>query len=281
MPEEINNKLFYEPILGNTDYLFIVNIPKLQIAGLYNEFSFPGYTVQLKGKYFDLYGFGNNVSSSTITMDGIDLEIDSISEQYMSVIIPIIAKDNSIIEISYLDDGEPQTKKIPYRKTESVIWDLSKPDNYGFWAGKQYITDGEGELEPNSLYGPYFRIAGSYGSWSWNNLLCGGFNCPLDIASNPSDYNFKFEVCSSPGNPFYDSGDFGYLIQLNGSSYSWNPSKNGSFNTYGKWYTVTIDLGLVSQNIFNEGWIGLSFILQPNSDLSIDHSFANIRIEKK
>ena len=37
----------------------------------------------------------------------------------------------------------------------------------------------------------------------------------------------------------------------------------------------------VSGNAFSEGWTGLSFILQPNSDWNVDHSFANIRIEKK
>ncbi len=75
--------------------------------------------------------------------------------------------------------------------------------------------------------------------------------------------------------------DNGYLIQLNNGNYPWNPSANGSFNTYGKWCTVSIDLQTVSGNAFSEGWTGLSFILQPNSDWNVDHSFANIRIEKK
>ena len=148
-------------------------------------------------------------------------------------------------------------------------------------AGKELIINEAVDNEPEILYGPYFRVTGSYGAWNWTNLVCGGFNCPADVAAAPADYNFKFEVYSPTGHPFYDSAGYGYLIQLNNGNYPWNPSANGSFNTYGKWCTVSIDLQTVTGNAFSEGWTGLSFILQPNSDWNVDHSFANIRIEKK
>ena len=104
---------------------------------------------------------------------------------------------------------------------------------------------------------------------------------PAEAAANPSDYWFKFEVNSANGNPFYDSASVGYLIQLNGGQYAWNPSANGSFNTYGNWCTVRLELSEVATNGINAGWNNLFWIMQPNSDWNTDHSFANIRIEKK
>ncbi len=282
IPLEVSNKLYYETELGNTTYDFEVSVPLVQVEGLYNEFALPGTSVQLKGKYFDLYGFGGETSTSTIKMNGVELRVDSISEKYMSVVIPEGAQDNSMIEVSYTGaGGVTYAEKIPYRMTNAIIWDLAYPDNYGLWAGKELIVNEVGPADPEMLHSPYFRVNGNYGAWSWNNLLCGGFNCPADVAANPADYDFKFEVYSPAGYPFYDSADFGYLIHLNNSGYAWNPSANGSFNTYGKWCTITLDLQTVSGNAFTEGWTGLSFILQPNSDWSVNHSFANIRIEKK
>ncbi|MCD8044664.1 MAG: glycan-binding surface protein [Tannerellaceae bacterium] len=281
IPGEVNNKLYYQTEQGNTSTDFTVTIPGVKIEGLYNEFALPGDTVQLTGNYFDLYGFGGQTPTSTIQMNGIELVVDSLSEQYMSVIIPQNAPENTIITISYEGVNGTVITHIPYRHTQSVIWDLSQPGNYGFWAGTELITTGQAEHEPDPLHGSYLRIAGSYSAWSWNNLLCGGFNMPAEIAANPENYNFKFEVCSPSGNPFYDSGSAGYLIQLNNGQYTWNPSAARSFNTYGQWCTVSVELTDIATNGLSGGWTSLNWILQPNADWNLDHSFANIRIEKK
>ncbi|WP_455674421.1 glycan-binding surface protein [Phocaeicola sp.] len=281
VPGEINNKLYYETEQGNTSIDFTVNIPEVSVTGLYNEFALPGSSVKVNGAFFDLYGFGGGNESSTIMMNGMMLEVDSLTEQYMSVIIPEDATDNSTIVFSWESAGGVKSVSVPYRNTANVLWNLDTPDVYGFWAGTELITAGGSANEPVPLNGSYFRINGSFGAWSWNNLLCGGCDFPVEVVANPSDYWLKFEVNSASGNPFYDSASAGYLIQLNGGQYVWNPSSAGSFNTYGNWCTVRLDLAAVATNGLNVGWNNLFWIMQPNSDWNIDHSFANIRIEKK
>ena len=282
IPGEINNKMYYETKLGNTTIDFEVTIPKLKIEGLYNEFALPGDTVQVLGDFFDLYGFGTS-DESTITMNGVALHIDSLTTSYLSVIIPEDASDNGeiLFECPGTDGGNMQ-KRIPYRRTADVFWNLSDPGSCGLWAGLEYLTDGSGETDPKALYGPYFRVKGSFGAWSWNNLPCGGFNMPEDAAASPQDYYLVFEVNSASKTPFYDSRDWGYLIQMNGGSYAWNPSAEMSFNTYGKWRTIKIDLNTVATGgIGGAGWTNLFLILQPNNEWTIDHSFANYRIQRK
>lgn len=285
LPQEVNNTLYYETELGNTSRAFSVTIPSLKVEGLYNEFALPGDTVQVMGDFFDLYGFGTD--AAVISMNEQTLEIDSISENYLSIIIPEDAADNSIIEFSYNAVGGTHTSaEIPYRHTQDVFWDLSDPTSCGLWAGKEYITDGLGISDPKPLYGSYIRVAKSLKAWSWNNLPCGGFNLPAEIAANPADYYLKFEVNSASKAPFYDSGEHGYLISMiDGINYAWNPSKDISFNTYGNWRTITLELTDIIENDkgkeLKEGWVGFALILQPNSDWNVDHSFANYRIQKK
>ena len=170
IPLEVTDKLYYETALGKTTYDFSVSVPSVQVDGLYNEFALPGTSVQLKGKYFDLYGFGGETSTSTISMNGMEVVVDSISDKYMSIIIPEGAQDNSVIEINYIGAGGiSHVEKIPYRMTDAIIWDLSNPDSHGLWAGRDLICTEAGESNPEILYGPYFRVKGSYGAWSWNN----------------------------------------------------------------------------------------------------------------
>lgn len=280
VPTEINNKMYYETQLGNTTVDFEVTIPDVSVTGLYNEYALPGSSVRVVGEYFDLYGFGGSTPTSTITMNGVELEVDSLTEQYMSVVVPDDAPDNSTVVFSWENGGVTKTVSVPYRNTQNILWDLDNPDSYGFWAGTEYITAG-GEDEPEPLNGAYFRVSGTFSAWSWNNLLCGGCDIPVDAAENPSDYWFKFEVNSASGNPFYDSASVGYLIQLNGGQYSWNPSSANSFNTYGQWSTVRLELADVATNGLVAGWNNMFWIMQPNSDWNVDHSFANVRVERK
>lgn len=281
IPGEVTNKLYYETKLGNASYDFSVKIPELQVIGLTNEFAKPGSSVKVEGAYFDLYGFGDENSTAAVKMNGQKLEVDSLTQQYMSVVIPENASNNSTIEFTWNTTDGMKSIKVPYRNTNAIIWDLSRPENYGLWAGKDLITDGSNAGDPESCYGSYFRVKGSYDAWSWNNLPCGGFNMPAEVVAHPADYWFKFEVNSSVGTPFYESGTAGYLIQLNGGKYSWNPSANGSFNTYGKWITIRLDLTQIATKGVENKWTSLNWIMQPTASWTIDHSFANIRIEKK
>lgn len=139
-------------------------------------------------------------------------------------------------------------------------------------------------LKGGTITGEYWHTAVSrltlflYGANKGDELI---FHKLFGDVIQRTDYWFKFEVNSANGNPFYDSASVGYLIQLNGGQYAWNPSANGSFNTYGNWCTVRLELSEVATNGINAGWNNLFWIMQPNSDWNTDHSFANIRIEKK
>lgn len=283
VPGNVTNKIYYTTELGETSYDFTVVIPEVEINGLFNEYCEPGDTVQVMGNFFDLYGFDGSVETSTITMNGEAVKVDSMTERYFSIVIPENAHPNSIIDFNYEGVNGHVKKQIAYRNEAALLFDLSQPAQSGI-TNTDYITEGTDEGDPEPLNGPFVRIHGDFDGWSWTEWLKGNVTLPsADIVANPSGYVFKFETCSATANPFYNSDGYGYLFQINGGdnvAYSWNPSAVSSFNTYGQWQTITLDFALIAPNLSSET-TDFNFIMQPNTTWTVDHSFANFRIEKK
>lgn len=277
LPSQVTNVLKYTTRLGSVSTGFVVEIPTLVISGLYNEFTPAGGQVQILGNYFDLYGFGTDAVK--VDLNGERLQVSDVLATHFSVMIPQTASNNTKI---ILKGDKFAEVSLPYRSTDAIIWNFDSPSDYGFWAGTEYITNGSNSEDPELLYGSFIRVKNKFSAWSWNNLPCGGFNLKADIAVNPSDYYFKFEVNNKAATPFVNtSNGGGYIFQLNGGDYRWNPSENVTFSTYGNWRTISIPLNEMATNGLNEGWTNLFIILQPNSEWVVDHSFANFRIEKK
>lgn len=293
IPEAVDNKIVYTTDRGTVTYDFRVNIPHMSCEGLANEFALPGESVQVKGEFFDLFGFSDSESDATITMtneaEGYSkaLEVDSLTEEYMGVLIPEDAPDNSVITLTWTEPGNVAMQKtIPYRYTRYMLFD--DLNTVGWWDGTPatYITDGTADGDPETLGWDYFRFKGYFPQWQWTQCG-GGANWPdIDCTAAPADYVFKFEVCNSASYPFYDSAEYGYLFSLNGgTNYPWNPSSGMSYNTYGEWKTISIPLDKVASNgVPAPGtWSNFVLVMQPNTDggWNVDHSFANFRIEPK
>lgn len=285
IPEQVTNTLVYSTELGSTSVSFEVTIPKLRLEGLANEFCRDGESVQVMGDFFDLFGFGQQQSDAHIRINGLELMIDSITESYMSIVIPEGTPDNTLIDFSWKEVGdEIHTAKIPFRFSKYIL--MPDLNSVGWWDSsiKKYITDGSHAGDPVSTYGNFFRITGHFDQWSWNSFG-GGSNWPdIDCRANPGDFVFKFEVCSSSSTPFYDSEIYGYNFALNDSdNFPWNPSEGVSFNTYGQWQTVSIPLDRVTtKGVPAPGdWSNFFMVMQPNTEggWKVDHSFANFRIE--
>lgn len=285
LPENITNKLVYTTELGTTSLEFQVSIPSMRLEGLFNEFATAGESVQVNGEFFDLFGFGDAESDAQVSLGGVKLEVDSLTENYMSILIPEGTPDNSVITFEWTEPGPRRcVKNVPFRYKKYIL--LPDLATIGWWdsATLNYVTDGTHDGDPVSTLSKFFRFKGHFDQWSWNSFG-GGSNWPdIDCRGKESEYVLKFEVCSASSYPFYDSEGFGYMFSINDSgNYVWNPSAGASFNTYGRWQTVSIPLDRIATNGTVEPgtWSNFCMIMQPNTDggWNIDHSFANFRIE--
>lgn len=285
IPENVTNKIVYETELGSTTFDFTVNIPEVKVEGLYYEFCQPGDTVQIVGDYFDLYGFGGETETSTIKMNGQDLKVDSISEGYIAVVIPEDAQPNSVIDINYEGLNGSVHRQVSYMNTAGLVWSKDFVKNYSYPEKVSYV---EGNVE-NGEPDYYINLKGDFKEWDWIDIIKSKVKISPEVAASPGDYLLKFDVCSAENTPFYNSGDAGgyrFVFNTGGntsSSYAWNPSSITSFGTYGKWRTISLDLVSVATKIkpLTEGETDFDFVIHPNSNWTVNHSFANFRIEKK
>ena len=280
LPENVTNTLTVETEKGITTFPFEVTIPPLVVKGFYNEFVQPGDTAQIVGDFLDLYEITEELG--TFTLNGSDVKVLDFTDKSFSIIVPEGTPDNSVFTLSSpkLDNS----MSFKYRDLGIQILNYEDLNSNGMWAGGEYVTDGTKPGDPEPLVGKYTRFAGSFGAWAWTNVFGGGFNLnEADIANNPQDYYVKFEILTKQDKPI---NDFEKIIMQN---MDWYPSSGGlSFNTYGKWMTVTLnatdvfkDDNAPTKSSLAVGWNGFGIVHQPANEVSPDFSICNFRFIKK
>ena len=307
IPENETGVIEYETAQGKTTYEFGVSIPALELEGLVNEFTFQGERAQLSGDYFDLYDFNDTTETSPVKITIRNEELgyeevvkcDSCTEEFTSIIIPKDCPDGSLITFEWnAMGGTRASKTVSYRNSSSLLFGNFDGD-LGWWndMGKEWLANCQLSDAPASLGYQYLRLLGTFNSWDWD---ISGLGCswPLDITMADIDnYEFKFEVCTSPSTPFVNYGDNGkygnknggYRMTLAGAPErgQFDPVSDGLTNTNGKWVTIRMPLsdvmiGLEAMPAPGD-WVSLEFGTQPNTDDAwvIDHSFGQFRVEKK
>lgn len=283
-PTEFSNKIYYQTKLGETAYDFTVIVPDVSVIGLYNEMAPAGSTVKVEGSFFQLHGFGSK-ETSQVTMNGTPLEVSDVSDNGLTLKIPENAQPNSLITFEWQGANGTQTVSTPYARKEDLIYeDWSAAGN---WGDASYLVTNPEDTDPPALCGPYFRVHKSFGAWAFSWVLGSGFNLAPEVVENPENYLMKFEVCSGMDSPFQDTGandGNGYTIVLgdDANKYEWNPSSVQSFNTFGEWCTVRLEVAdLIAASKPSAGWVTFKMSFQPVAAIDADHCFANFRIERK
>lgn len=277
-PDNITNKIYYRTSHGNTEFDFTVIIPDVEVVGLYNEMVPAGSKTKLVGNYFELHGFGKK-ESSKITMNGKPLEISEVSDNGLTLLIPEGTPGNATIDVEWNGVSGHKKVSVPYNNTDHLIYQ----DWTGMYWGDGVLVTTPSGTEPPVICGPYLKVDRSFGAWDWYTVFGCGFGLPSDVEANIDDYVLKFEVCSNLETPFPENGNFGYMFILgnDANKWAWNPSASQSFNTFGEWCTVRIDLSLLTSSIKPTGWCDFRLNFQPMNACDIKHYFSGFRFEKK
>lgn len=287
MPSAVSNTLEYKTSKGSVNIDFEISVPELRLDGLANEFASAGSTVKVVGDYFDLYGFGTEGSDASITIGGTPVEIASLDDDGLKIVIPEGTPDKTLISFSWTDIKlGPQTKKIPFRNTSYLFF--KNFATTGFWneeLAATVLTDGSAEDDPESPGYKFWRFKNSYASWTWNSLGMGDgwyYDTPEDWAT---DWLFKFEIWTNPAKPlpaYNAAGNQGLLVQLNLKTNVALDLGGSAFNSGGEWRTYSCPLSHVASEMpANGDYWGFAFTIQPPTDWDVDFAIANIRIEPK
>lgn len=274
VPDEVNNTVTVVTEKGSTTFPLTVTIPDLEVDGFYNEFAQAGDTVQIMGKYLDLYQL--TVDNGVFDINGSSITPIRTSGDTIVFIMPEGTPDGATFSMSSPKVLTPVSAK--FREFGTSILDID-----GMSGG--YVTDGTASGDPKPLDGKkFFRIKGTLSAWSWNSIFWSGFDLPdVDVKNNPQNYYVKFEI-NTKSSASISSGNI--IIGGSRQDNRWNPGANGALNTYGKWRTMRLEISDLFHDDTNgtylsEGWNDFTSTYQPDAEVNADFSICNYRIVKK
>lgn len=277
-----DGQLVYTTGSGSTSLSFPIPVPALQVDNLENEFANAGDTVNIVGRFFDIYSFGST-ETSLVTVNDQSATVTSNGRDTMKVVVPEGTPDNSTITLSWQGTDGAHTAVLPFRPTAHLLYaDLSAAsiNNGGF----TYAIENDDALPATAsrLGRSNLHITGSYSAWSWNTLDISANMIDAGISGSLDDYVLKMEVLNATSHPLTENSPLQFCFNW-GDSYTWEPGDGLGLNTAGQWHTVTMPLASMATNGISspETWQTLRIVLQPHADYTADFHIANIRIEHK
>ena len=273
IPGEVFNKIF---MINNsndtTTYDFKVLVPGPTINNMNNEWAKSGEQATIYGNYF----VDDPNTPLTLTINGTKIDLDEFDISHLTFTIPDGLEEGPI-EVSTVY-GKKKAKFNYHDTTGMLFNDFGTYDagakstgltNHG-WHAQKIVSD------ENSLDGSYLQLGdvdiedGTWGDsdlsfeyWpgDWDGTFTGVNSRLSDMVSFADFANMalKFEVNIPSSNPWTNlsmqcifSGDAQVTLPtanntfFNGTDYPrglWTPwSKTGSYDTGGKWTTVTLPL---------------------------------------
>ena len=273
IPGEVFNKIFMVNNANDTTtYDFKVLVPGPTINNMTNEWAHGGEQATIYGNYF----VDDPNIPLTLTINGYKMPIDEFDISHITFTVPVGLTEGPVEVTSVY--GKTKAK-FNYRDTRGMLFnDFGTYDageastgltNHG-WHNQQIVSD------ENSLDGSYLLLGDcdlEDGSWmdgnvsfeywpgDWDGTFTGVSSRLSDLVSFADFANMalKFEVNIPSSNPWTNlsmqcifSGDAQVTLPtanntfFNGTDYPralWTPwSKTGSYDTGGKWTTVTIPI---------------------------------------
>jgi hypothetical protein len=265
IPDVVYNKIFMVNNSNDTTtYDFKVLVPGPNINNMSNEWAKAGEKATIYGNYF----VDDPNTPLTLTINGRKINIDDFTISAITFTVPEGLSEGPI-EISSVY-GKKKAR-FNYHDTRGMLfddWDNGWPDDY---ANGQFKHGWHGARISNDEYSldGYYLLLGDVdftdGAWDDSNLCFEYWPEATDRLSDRVSFaNFanmalKFEVNIPSSNPWTNlsmqvifSGDEQVTLPtanntfFNGTDYAralWTPwSKTGSYDTGGKWETVTIPL---------------------------------------
>ena len=281
---EHQNLIEYTTDQGTATYPFVVKFPELTVSHLDNEFTAPGDVVKVMGENFDYYGFDEEGTGSTVSINGQSVKVEYVSAEGIGVKVPAGIKDNSTVTVNWTDvAGEQKSVNLPLRPTKGLLFTELTKEMFIRTDRAVSIEDDSQVTSCNSKLGTkHLHISGTLKSWSWLELAISQ-NLPNLGISDVDDYNLAFEVLNAEDNKLLGSGyEFAWNCDWD-HSYKWNPGNGNGLNTSGKWQTIRFPLSEIAPNGISssDSELTLSFGFQPSENYKADFRLGNFRIQKK
>lgn len=188
MPGSINNKVVLTTSSGQFDFDFTVNIPKLKITGMFNEYTAPGDTLKIYGDFFKLYEVDK--TTTTVAFGNLENPVIDAGNNYLTVKVPPTAGENLKLKVINKKYNTEASCPGYYRDRQNLITNYDDVPYKGS-DGAVYVGSW---IDPKPMSGKYSLVnIGSQGS-GWHYMIGTGYSYSNDMKDNPDKYQLKFEI---------------------------------------------------------------------------------------
>jgi hypothetical protein len=237
MPLEVNNKLTVTTRGGEIAFDFSVNVPALELTGMFNEYTLPGDTIKIYGKFLDLYEITSE--NTKIVFGNIEMPVIENNGTYLTAKVPQNVQAN--VKVQAVNSKFNATSECPgwYQDKHNIITTFDDDFPYSNGTGQQWVG---AWTEPKPTSGKYIRFEVTPETYpdglGWFYLMEHSVSYQVDMLAHPENYVLKFEL-----NMLYPIQRTNFFIYF---YWAIDPNPIGSeyFNvqSLGVWQTVTLPL---------------------------------------
>ncbi len=193
LPKEVSNKVTVITKGGEVSFDFNVNIPDLQLTSMFNEYTLPGDTIRIYGKFITLYEIDS--SNTVVSFGGNESPVIKATETYITAKVPFdVQPDVRIKAINKKYNVEAVCAGF-YQDKHNVITTFDSDFPYTSSTGQQWIGEWQ---SPKPTSGNYLRFEVDQATYpdglGWFYLFESGVNYTLDMMQHPEKYTLKFEL---------------------------------------------------------------------------------------
>lgn len=237
MPENVTDKIIVTTSTGDVEYPFSVEIPDLQFDKMFNEYTLPGDTLKIYGKFIELYEVDS--LNTIVLFNGVESPVIEVAKNYITTKVPVNIEENIEVEVYNKRFDTRALCDVRYRDKRNVITSFDSDFPYKSNTGIQWVGDW---TEPQATSNNYIRFEVDPETYpdglGWFYLFENSFKYDLDMIQDPEKYELKFEMFSKV--PINKTKFFFYYYWAVGPEPIGGEYMN--VQTLNEWQTVSIPL---------------------------------------
>ena len=279
LPKNVTDKVIIKTKGGDTSFDFKVNIPNLQFTSMFNEYTLPGDTIKIYGKFITLYEVDN--SNTVVSFGGKENPVIKATDTYITAKVPLDVQPNVRVKVINKKYNVEAICAGYYQDKNHVITTFDSDFPYTSSTAQQWVGAWK---TPKPTSGNYLRFEVDQATYpdglGWFYIFESNVSYTLDMVQHPDKYTLKFEL--NMGMPIKTTQFFIY--------YYWAVAPmpmGGEYFTVqnpGVWQTVNIPLEKIIPPGYTDTWTDYSLNMRVEDFAPVEKVamyFDNFRIYEK
>ncbi len=193
LPKSVDNKVTVMTKGGSTSFDFNVNIPDLQLTGMFNEYTVPGDTIKIYGKFLSLYEVDS--SNTVVSFGGKESPVIKSTETYITAKVPYDVSPNVRVKAINKKYNVEAVCTGYYQDKHNVITTFDDDFPYTSSTAQQWVGEWQ---NPKPTSGKYLRFEVDQATYpdglGWFYIFESSMNYTLDMMQHPEKYTLRFEL---------------------------------------------------------------------------------------